>query len=136
MKVGLNAVMLAGAFLAGAWIGNARVQINQHEAITASMQDTLDAIQVWQVDQRKNQEAYEALEKTVRDMRSTVGGLRLDVKGFNARASETQLRAYTDACTAVFHDVATEVGALVEAGADIARKADQHAADARLMSGE
>ena len=69
-------------------------------------------------------------------MRSTVSGLRLDVKGFNARASEAQLRAYTDACTAVFHDMATEVGELVEAGANIARKADQHAADARLMSGE
>lgn len=136
MTAALNAIMLAGAFLAGAWIGDARVQINQHESMAASMQDTLDAVQVWQADQRKNQEAYESLEKTVRDMRSTVSGLRLDVKGFNARASEAQLRAYTDACTAVFHDVAAEVGALVEAGADIARKADQHAADARLMSGE
>lgn len=134
MKAALNALMLAGAFLAGAWIGDARVQIKQHEAITASMQDTLDAVQVWQADQLKQQKDYEELEKVVRDMRSTVSGLRLDVKGFNARASEAQLRAYTDACTAVFNNLATEVGELVEAGADIARKADQHAADARLST--
>ena len=102
-------------------------------AILEGQEGVLDAIQNAQYTAAKNEAAYAELTQNVISLRSTISGLRIDTKRFTTEATQDQLRAYATACTAVFHTMAAEIGSLGEEGARIARAADQHAADAKLI---
>ena len=97
-----------------------------------------DALSGFQDTTQRNAKAQQDLGRILLDLRSTAGGLRSDFAGLPDRiASATQpaLAEYATACTAVFQELANRGGRLAESGAEIARKADGHAADAALMQG-
>lgn len=95
-----------------------------------------DALQDFQYTNSLNREAQDKLQGTLRDLRSVTGGLRgdfADLPGRIERATQSASSEYITACTAVFADMAAEVGKLAEAGGEIARAADEHAANERLI---
>lgn len=99
-------------------------------------QGLTDALQDFQYTNVLNREAQDKLQGTLRDLRTVTGGLRGDFAGLPGRierATQSASAEYITTCTAVFADMAAEVGKLAESGAGIAAKADWHAADARLI---
>lgn len=95
-----------------------------------------DALQDFQYTNGLNLEAQDKLQGTLRDLRSVTGGLRGDFAGLPGRierATQSASAEYITACTAVFADMAAEVGKLAESGSGIAAKADEHAANERLI---
>ena len=136
--------VVAGSFFYGQHVGTTSADLRHAKATLArkdaemaavldNQQQVMDAIKDWQSANQRNEKAYEELNQTVIGMRSTISGLRIDTKRFTSEATKDQLRAYATACTAVFHTMAAEIGSLGEEGARIARAADQHAADAKLI---
>lgn len=95
-----------------------------------------DALANFQTTGQRNAEAQQGLDRSLRDLRGLSGGLRGDLSGLPdriARAAQPALAEYATTCTAVFESMAAAGGRLAEGGAGIARKAEGHAADARLM---
>lgn len=103
----------------------------------ASFQKGLnDALANFQATGKRNAAAQQDLDRSLRDLRGTTAGLRVDFADLPARlerASSAARAEYVTACTAAFEDLAAAGGRLAEGGAAIARQAEGHAADARLM---
>ena len=95
-----------------------------------------DALANFQATSQRNAAAQQDLDRGLRDLRGLTGGLRGDFAGLPDRiatAAQPALAEYARTCTGVFERLAAAGGRLAEGGADIARAADGHAADARLM---
>ena len=110
--------------------------INAINQLSTFQEDLTDALQQFQRTQQANQAAAADLDRGLRDLRGVTAGLRGDFAGLPDRiaaSAEPALREYASTCTAVFEQLAAAGGRLAEGGADIARAADGHAADARLM---
>ena len=95
-----------------------------------------DALANFQAINQRNAAAQQDLDRGLRDLRGLTGGLRGDFAGLPDRiasAAQPALAEYSTTCTAVFESMAAGGQRLAERGAEIARKADGHAADAELM---
>lgn len=95
-----------------------------------------DALQTFQGTQQDNAKAQQDLGRVLLDIRGIAAGLRGDFAGLPARierASSAALGQYATTCSAVFEDLAREIGTLAEDGAAIAQQAEGHAADARMI---
>ncbi|GAO71186.1 hypothetical protein CSE6_014_26230 [Comamonas sp. E6] len=95
-----------------------------------------DALANFQRTQQSNAQAQHDLGRLLLDLRSTTAGLRGDFSGLPtriARANRAALTEYASTCTAVFEAMATGGQRLAEAGGELARKAESHAADAGLI---
>lgn len=147
-------LLLVLAFAAGwvvnGWRADSRVaQLEQAQA-SAELQQTQqavadmagfqkgfnDALANFQRTQQSNAQAQQDLGRLLLDLRSTTAGLRGDFASLPARierANRGTLAEYASTCTAVFEAMAAGGQRLAERGADIAAKAEGHAADARLM---
>ena len=103
----------------------------------ASFQKGFDnALATFQTTQQRNAQAQQDLGRLLLDLRGTTAGLRSDFAGFPQRiaaAAQPALAEYASACTAVFQELADRGERMAQRGAEIARQADGHAADARLM---
>ncbi len=152
-------LIAAGAALAigasGAWWVQAQrygLEIEQikHQQTTAALATTSQAVQdmagfqkglndaltSFQTTQHKNTQAQQDLGRLLLDLRGTTAGLRSDFAGLPQRiatAAQPALAEYASACTAVFQELADRGGRMAERGAELARQADGHAADAGLM---
>lgn len=96
-----------------------------------------DALHTFQQTQQRSSAAQQALDSSLRDLRGTAAGLRGDFAQLPQRiasAAQPALAEYASTCTAVFEAMAASGASLAERGADIARAADGHAADARLLT--
>lgn len=153
-KTILAALVLAGAFAAGwtaqGWRMGLKLEQQAHQQTSAelsgSRQDVADmarfqkgfndALANFQQTQQSNAQAQQDLGRLLLDLRSTTAGLRGDFAGLPERisaAAQPALAEYASTCTAVFEAMAAGGGRLAEAGGELARQADGHAADARLM---
>lgn len=95
-----------------------------------------DALANFQATGRLNALAQQDLDRSLRDLRGTASGLRGDFADLPARIERAPGSAraeYATACTAALEELAAAGGRMAERGADIARQAEGHAADARLM---
>lgn len=95
-----------------------------------------DALQQFQSTQQGNAQAQQDLGRVLLDLRGVTAGLRGDFAGLPERiaaASAPALSEYAATCTAVFEAMAAGGGRLAEAGSVLARQAEGHAADERLM---
>ncbi|WP_454708701.1 hypothetical protein [Delftia acidovorans] len=95
-----------------------------------------DALATFQATGQRNAAAQQDLDRSLRDWRSTVAGMRGDFAGLPERiagAAQPALAQYASTCTAVLQELAGRGGRMAERGAEIARAADGHAADATLM---
>ena len=117
-----------GAQLAGA---------RQAVADMAGFQKGLsDALNTFRATQQRNAQAQQDLGRLLLDLRGTTAGLRGDFAGLPDRiasAAQPALAEYASTCTAVFQELADRGERMAQRGADIARSADGHAADAALM---
>ncbi|KFJ12704.1 hypothetical protein DR66_3778 [Delftia acidovorans] len=83
-----------------------------------------------------NAAAQQDLERSLRELRTTTAGMRADFAGLSERiaeAAQPTLAQYASTCTAVLQELADRGGRMAERGADIARAAYGHAADAALL---
>lgn len=154
-------IAAAGAALAvgagGAWWTQGQrygFQLEQlrHQQTTAQLADTRQAVQSmaefqkritdalanFQTTNQRNSAAQQDLERSLRDLRSTTAGMRSNVAGLPERlegVNQPALVQYASTCTALLTDLAERGGRMAERGADIARKADSHSADALLATG-
>lgn len=152
-------LIAAGAALAigasGAWWAQAQrygleIEQLQHQQTSADLtgarqavQDMAgfqkglnDALTSFQTTQQKNTQAQQDLGRLLLDLRGTTAGLRHDFAGLPQRianAAQPALAEYASTCTAVFQELADRGERMAQRGADIARSADGHAADAALM---
>ena len=151
LAVGLLLVLaFAAGWLVNGWRSDARIarveltqtskELQQTQQATQKMADTQkgfdDALQAFQGTQQDNAKAQQDLGRVLLDLRSTTAGLRGDFASLPARierANSADLGEYATACSAVFEAVAAGGQRLSEAGAGIARAAEGHAADARLI---
>ncbi|MDR2324820.1 MAG: hypothetical protein LBE51_05360 [Acidovorax sp.] len=128
LKLEQQAHQQTGAELAGA---------NQAVADMAGFQKGFnDALATFQQAQQGNAQAQQDLGRLLLDLRSTTAGLRGDFAGLPGRisaAAQPALAEYASTCTAVFEAMAAGGQRMAEAGGELARQADGHAADARLM---
>lgn len=150
------AAMLAGAIAAsGAWWAQGarygqqierlkhQATATQLEGATQAVQDMADfqkgfdnALATFQTTQQRNAQAQQDLGRLLLDLRGTTAGLRSDFAGLPQRiaaAAQPALAEYASTCTAVFQELADRGARMAERGEGIARAADGHAADARLM---
>ncbi|MBO1034245.1 hypothetical protein INR38_09115 [Delftia sp. SD018] len=149
----------AGAALAigagGAWwtqgqLYGLQIEQLQHQQTSAELKTTRqavadmaglqkginDALATFQATGQRNAAAQQDLDRSLRDWRSTVAGMRGDFAGLPERiagAAQPALAQYASTCTAVLQELADRGGRMAERGADIARSADGHAADAALI---
>lgn len=149
----------AGAALAigagGAWWTQAqryglKVEQLQHQQTSAALASTqqavtdmagfqkglTDALANFQATGQRNASAQQDLDRSLRELRTATAGMRGDFAGLPERiAGATQASAalYASTCTTVLQELADRGGRMAERGADIARAADGHAADAALM---
>lgn len=145
----LAAGLLAG-WVAQGWRKDAELEQLRHSRTQAQLagatqtvarlgefQKGLDhALEQFQQTQQANSVAAAGLDLTLRDLRGVTAGMRGDFAGLPDRiaaAAEPALREYASTCTAVFTELAERSGRLSERGAEIARQADGHAADVRLL---
>lgn len=154
LKPTAAAVALAVAFGAGwaaqGWRKDLAIEKLAHRATSDELGRTREAVQDmakfqkglndalsnFQAVGRANADAQRDLSRSLLDLRGVTAGLRGDFAGLPARierASQPALAEYAAACTAVFESMAAGGGRLAEAGAVLARQAEGHAADARLM---
>lgn len=147
------AVLLATAFAAGwavnGWRADARIAklelaqsskelqtTQQAVAAMASFQKGFnDALSDFQHTQQENVLAQQDLGRLLLDLRSTTAGLRGDFAGLPSRlehASRDALAEYASTCSAVFEAMAAGGQRLAEAGGELARKAEGHAADVKM----
>lgn len=95
-----------------------------------------DALSNFQAGNSANAKAQQELGALILDVRGTAAGLRGDFSKLPQRitdAARPALAEYATTCTAVFEAMAAAGGRLAEGGAGVARQAEGHAADARLM---
>ena len=95
-----------------------------------------NALDAFQNAQQRNAAAQKDLDRLLLDLRGTTAGLRHDFAGLPQRiasAAQPALAEYASTCTAVFQELADRGERMAQRGADIARSADGHAADAALM---
>jgi hypothetical protein len=149
----------AGAALAigagGAWWSQGQrygLQIEQlqHKQTSAALASTqqavtdmagfqkglTDALANFQTTGQRNQAAQQDMDRSLRELRTATAGLRGDFAGLPKRiagAAQPALAQYASTCTALLEGLAERGGRMAERGADIARKADGHAADAAMM---
>ncbi|MCL1962454.1 MAG: hypothetical protein FWG56_11950 [Desulfovibrionaceae bacterium] len=112
---------------------SARQAVAQLEGIQKGFSD---ALANFQSVQQTNAAAQRDLDRTLLDLRGAAAGLRGDFAALPQRiaaAAQPALAEYAATCTAVFEELAERGTRLAESGAELARKADGHAADARLM---
>lgn len=112
-------------------------------ATTQAVQDMAEfqkglnnALDAFQNTQQRNAAAQKDLDRLLLDLRGTTAGLRHDFAGLPQRianAAQPALAEYASTCTAVFQELADRGERMAQRGADIARSADGHAADAALM---
>ena len=94
------------------------------------------ALYKFQQTQKENQDAQKLLDGTLLNLRGFTSGMRrdfADMPGRIERANQTSRSEFISTCTALFSDMAEEIGSLAEAGGEIARAADEHAANERLI---
>lgn len=144
------AVGLASGWLANGWRLAAELERARHAQTTAQLAGATktiarmgefqkgldDALTQFQKTQRANDEAAANLDRGLRDLHGVTVGLRGDFAGLPDRiatAAEPALRQYASTCSAVLSELAERGGRLAESGAGIARQADGHAADVRLL---
>ncbi|MDX4955306.1 hypothetical protein [Delftia acidovorans] len=97
-----------------------------------------DALATFQATVQRNQAAQQDLDRSLRELRTATAGMRGDFAGLPERiagAAQPALAQYVSTCTAVLQELADRGGLMAERGAEIARAADGHAADAALMRG-
>jgi hypothetical protein len=95
-----------------------------------------DAIATFQATGQRNAAAQQDLDRSLRELRTATAGMRGDFANLPERiagAAQPALAQYASTCTAVLQELAERGGRMAERGADIARAADGHAADAALM---
>lgn len=95
-----------------------------------------DALATFQATGQRNAAAQQDLDRSLRDLRTATAGMRGDFAGLPERiagAAQPALAQYASTCTTVLQELADRGGRMAERGADIARSADGHAADAALM---
>lgn len=95
-----------------------------------------DALATFQATSQRNAAAQQDLDRSLRELRTATAGMRGDFAGLPERiagAAQPALAQYASNCTAVLQELADRGGRMAERGADIARAADGHAADAALM---
>ncbi|MFG0678086.1 hypothetical protein [Delftia sp. WSY_7] len=95
-----------------------------------------DALATFQATVQRNQAARQDLDRSLRELRTATAGMRGDFADLPERiagAAQPALAQYASTCTAVLQELADRGGRMAERGADIARAADGHAADAALM---
>ncbi|MCB4786028.1 hypothetical protein LGR64_07070 [Delftia sp. Lp-1] len=95
-----------------------------------------DALANFQATGQRNAAAQQNLDRSLRELRTATAGMRGDFAGLPERiagAAQPALAQYASTCTAVLQELADRGGRMAERGADIARAADGHAADAALM---
>lgn len=147
-------LLLALAFSAGwfinGWRCDARIAKLELAQASAELQQTQqavadmagfqkgfnDALANFQRTHQSNAQAQQDLGRLLLDLRSTTAGLRGDFSGLPARierANRAALTEYASTCTTIFEAMAAGGQRLAEAGGELARKAESHAADARLM---
>lgn len=97
-----------------------------------------DALATFQATGQRNAAAQQDLDRSLRELRTATAGMRGDFAGLTERiagAAQPALAQYASICTALLEGLAERGGRMAERGADIARAADGHAADAALMEG-
>lgn len=95
-----------------------------------------DALATFQATGQRNAAAQQDLDRSLRELRTATAGMRGDFAGLPERiagAAQSALAQYASTCTTVLQELADRGGRMAERGADIARAADGHAADAALM---
>lgn len=95
-----------------------------------------DALATFQATGQRNQAAQQDLDRSLRELRTATAGMRGDFAGLPERiagAAQPALAQYATTCTALLEGLAERGGRMAERGADIARAADGHAADAALI---
>jgi len=153
-KTILAALVLAGAFATGwtaqGWRMELKLEQQAHQQVGADLSRANqavadmagfqkgfnDALATFQQAQQGNAQAQQDLGRLLLDLRSTTAGLRGDFAGLPGRisaAAKPALAEYASTCTAVFEAMAAGGGRLAEAGGELARQADGHAADAELI---
>ena len=141
----------AAGWLVNGWRADARIaklELGQtsHELqqtrqaaqdLIKTQQGFSNALSKFQQTTQANAKSQADLGKLLLDLRSTTAGLRGDFAGMPARierANQASLAEYASTCSAVFEAMAAGGQRLAERGADIAAKAEGHAADAVLIS--
>lgn len=154
VKIGAAAGVLMAAFSAGALFNGYRWETKYqslelaHAKTTNAAQEKVlrdisgftenltDALQTFTYQTAQNDKAQQDLQAILHDVRGTVSGLRGDFSKLPGRinnATRATLAEYAGTCTAVFEELASAGTRLAESGAAIAREADRHAANERLM---
>ncbi|MBJ2139816.1 hypothetical protein JC796_03655 [Delftia acidovorans] len=117
--------------------GAALASTQQAVADMAGFQKGLtDALATFQATGQRNQAAQQDLDRSLRELHTATAGMRGDFAGLPERiagAAQPALAQYASTCTAVLQELADRGGRMAERGADIARAADGHAADAALI---
>lgn len=148
-----GAALVVGA--GGAWWAQGQrygLQIEQlqHQQTSAALASTqkavtdmagfqkglTDALATFQAAGQRNAAAQQDLDRSLRELRTATAGMRSDFAGLPERiagATQTSAALYAGTCTAVLQELADRGGRMAERGADLARAADGHAADAALM---
>lgn len=131
----------ADASIAKLELAQASAELQQTQQAVADMagfqKGFNDALANFQRTQQSNAQAQQDLGRQLLDLRSITAGLRGDFSGLPARlerANRATLAEYASTCTDVFEAMAAGGQRLVEAGGELARKAEGHATDARLIS--
>lgn len=116
----------------GAQLAGARQAVADMAGFQKGLTDALDT---FRTTQQRNAQAQQDLGRLLLDLRGTTAGLRGDFAGLPDRiasAAQPALADFSEQCVAVFHSMASAGGQLAERGAELARKADEHAANERL----
>jgi len=95
-----------------------------------------DALATFQATGQRNAAAQQDLDRSLRELRTATAGMRGDFAGLPERiagAAQPALAQYASTCTALLEGLADRGGRMAERGAELARAADGHAADAELM---
>ena len=153
-KTIMAALALAGAFAAGwtaqGWRMDLKLEKQAHQQTSTKLSGANqavadmagfqkgfnDALTTFQQTQQGNAQAQQDLGRMLLDLRSTTAGLRGDFAGLPERisnAAQPALAEYAATCTAVFEAMAAGGGRLAEAGGELARQAEGHAADVGLI---
>lgn len=146
----LMAMNFAVGWVVNGWRLSAQIESLKHEqtksqlssvkTVAQDLSETqgrfVDALQQFQSTQQENQLSQQDLNRVLLDLRAVNSGLRGDFADLPERikrANQASLGQYATTCTAVFEDLAREIGTLAEDGAAVARAAEGHAADVKLM---
>ncbi|MDR0215559.1 MAG: hypothetical protein LBJ15_16375 [Comamonas sp.] len=153
-KATLAGLAMAGAFAAGwvtqGWRMGLKLEQQTHQQTSTELASTRqavadmagfqrgfnDALANFQRTQQGNAQAQQDLGRLLLDLRGLTAGLRGDFATLPDRisaAARPALAEYASTCTAIFEAMAAGGQRMAEAGGELARQADGHAADARLM---